>query len=248
MRDKTKYQTTLTDSHFVKRGLAAPDLHFRKEMTDLKNDIALEARAAKASRLFSPSAARNRDPIRDVFLQYMPRTGTIVEIASGTGEHVAHLAAAAPGLCFLPGDPDDASRASIAAWTADLGLTNIAAPHAADVSIGDWHQAFNPCEGMVSINMIHIAPFDAARGLFAGAGALLKNEGRLFLYGPFSRNGVHSAPSNEAFDASLKSRDPRWGVRDLDLEIMPLAAAASLFLVAIEEMPANNLSVIFERG
>ena len=217
-------------------------------MTEPEKEIALEARAAKAARLLSPSAARNRDPIRDVFLKYMPRAGTVIEIASGTGEHVAHLAAAVAGLRFLPGDPDNASRASIAAWTAELGLTNIDPPHAADVSIDDWHQAFNPCEGIVSINMVHIAPFEAARGLFAGAGALLKEGGRLFLYGPFSRNGVHAASSNEAFDASLKSRDPRWSVRDLDLEIMPLAAKASLSLIAIEKMPASNLSVIFERG
>lgn len=217
-------------------------------MTEPKNEIALEARAAKAARLFSPSAARNRDPIRDVFVKYMPRAGTVIEIASGTGEHVAHLAAAAPGLRFLPGDPDDASRASIAAWAAELRLNNIDPPHAVDVTIDDWHQAFAPCEGMVSINMVHIAPFEAAIGLFTGAGAVLKKGGRFFLYGPFSQNGVHRAPSNEAFDASLKSRNPRWGVRDLDLEIMPLAAAASLFVVATEEMPANNLVVIFEKN
>lgn len=200
-----------------------------------------------AARMFSPSAARNRDPIREIFLKYSPRTGTISEVGSGTGEHVAHLAAAAPDLYFRPGDPDGASRASIAAWAAHLGLGNVAPPHAADVTDPRWHDAFEPCDGVISINMIHIAPINAARGLFAGAGALLKRGGILFLYGPFARNGAHSAPSNEVFDASLKSRDLRWGVRDLEIEILPLAVAAGLSLVAIEEMPANNLSVIFRK-
>lgn len=217
-------------------------------MTGNRKEIALEARGQEAARLFSPSAARNRDAIRDVFLKHMPKAGTIIEVGSGTGEHVAHIAAAAPGLEFRPGDPDEASRASIAAWAAHLGLKNIAPPHAADVTVAGWATAFDPCEGVVSVNMIHIAPFEAATGLFAGAGALLGPGGRLFLYGPFSRNGAHTSPSNKSFDASLKSRDPRWGVRDLDLEIMPLAAKAGLRLVAIEEMPANNLSVIFERA
>jgi len=214
---------------------------------DNEREIALETRTAESARMFSPSAARNRDAIRDVFLKTMPTSGTILEVGSGTGEHAVHLAAAAPSLVFLPGDPDEASRASIAAWTAFRQLKNLAPPHAADVAAPDWQSAFAPCEGVVSINMIHIAPFDAARGLFAGAFVLLKPEGKLFLYGPFARNGVHTAPSNEAFDQSLKSRNAIWGVRDLDREIAPLAARSGLKLIAIEEMPANNLSVIFEK-
>lgn len=216
-------------------------------MTDQKNEIALEAREQKAARLFSPSAARNRDPIRDAFLKHMPRRGEVIEVGSGTGEHVVHLAAAAPLLTFHPGDPDAASRASIDAWAAHLKLKNIERAHSADVSAANWHEVFGPCEGVVSINMIHIAPFEAARGLIAGASILLRGDGRLFLYGPLSRHGAHTAPSNEAFDASLKSRDQRWGVRDLELEIIPLAKDAGLDLVAIEEMPANNLCVIFEK-
>lgn len=218
-------------------------------MTDRsgEKEIALEMRMKEAARLYSPSAARNRDPIREIFLKSMPKSGTIIEVGSGTGEHVAHLAAAAPGLRFHPGDPDAASRASIAAWTAFHSLTNVAPPHDIDVAAANWHEAFEPCEGVLSINMIHISPFDAARGLIAGAGCLLKPAGRLFLYGPFSRNGVNTAPSNEEFDASLKSRDPAWGVRDLDRDIIPLATAAGLSLAAIEEMPANNQSVVFEK-
>lgn len=212
-----------------------------------KKEIALETRASEEARLFSPSAARNREAIRDAFLKHMPRQGTIVEVGSGTGEHVVCLAAATPRLFWRPGDPDAASRASIAAWTAHLGLENIAVPHAADAAEPDWREAFGAADGVVSINMIHIAPFAAAKGLIAGAGELLKRGGRLFLYGPFSRNGVHTAPSNAEFDASLKARDPAWGVRDLELEVLPLASRAGFALVAIAEMPANNLSVIFER-
>ncbi|HNR75607.1 MAG TPA: DUF938 domain-containing protein [Parvularculaceae bacterium] len=217
-------------------------------MTDEKKPIiALEERASAQARLFSPSAARNRDFIRDVFLRTMPRRGVILEVGSGTGEHCLHLAAASPALRFLPGDPDAASRASIAAWTAHGGLSNIAPPHDADVAIAGWDKEFQPCDGVLSVNMIHIAPFAAAEGLFAGAGRLLKEDGRLFLYGPFSRNGAHTAPSNEAFDQSLKMRDPRWGVRDLDHDIAPLAAKAGLKLQEVVDMPANNFSVVFAR-
>lgn len=213
-----------------------------------RKEIALETRASKEARLLSPSAARNRDAIRDVFLAYMPRDGTIVEVGSGTGEHVVCLAGATPRLFWRPGDPDAPSRASIAAWTAHLGLKNVDAPHAADVTKPDWHQGFGDAVGVLSINMIHIAPFEAAEGLIKGAGELLKSRGRLFLYGPFSRGGAHTAPSNAEFDASLKTRDPRWGVRDLDADIFPLASRAGFAPVAIVAMPANNLSVVFERG
>ncbi len=214
-------------------------------MTEEK-EIALEERRREERRLFSPSAARNRDPIRDAFLKVMPRAGVILEIGSGTGEHAVHIAAAAPGLLWRPGDPD-ASRASIAAWTEHFGLANVAAPDAIDVTAASWEEDLAPVDGVVSINMIHIAPFSAAGGLIAGAGRLLRPGGRLFLYGPFKRKGAHTAPSNAEFDASLKARDPRWGVRDLDLEIAPLAAEAGLALEEIIEMPANNLSVIFRR-
>jgi len=207
-------------------------------MTDEMNGVAL---------MRSPSAARNREPIREMFLTHMPADGVIVEVASGSGEHVVHLAAAAPRLRCRPGDPDPSARASIAAWTAQSGLSNIDPPHDADVSAAAWFEQFDTCDGLLSINMIHIAPFAAAEGLFNGAGRLLRPGGRLFLYGPFSRNGAHTAPSNAAFDASLKSRNPLWGVRDLENDVMPLADKAHLALVAIEAMPANNLSVIFAR-
>ncbi len=207
---------------------------------------ALESRGNAGARLYSPSAARNRDPIRDAFLKTMPRAGKILEIGGGTGEHAVYLAAALPDARWFTGDPDPASRASIAAWIAETNLRNLSGPHAIDVTMARWgveDQA--PFDGIVSTNMIHIAPFSAAEGLFAGAGRLLAPGGKLFLYGPFSRGGAHSAPSNEAFDASLKARDARWGVRDLELDIAPLAQKNAMHIEAIVEMPANNLSVIF---
>lgn len=211
-------------------------------------ETALEARAKEGARLFSPSAARNRDAIRAVFLAHMPQQGTILEIGAGTGEHAVHIAGALADARWAPSDPDPAARASIAAWTAHAGLSNIAAPLAIDVTGKDWMAAApSPLAGLVSINMIHIAPFAAAEGLIKGAGALLAPGGKLFLYGPFARKGAHTAPSNAAFDESLRARNPAWGVRDLDLEIVPLAEKAGLALETVVEMPANNLSVIFRR-
>ncbi len=217
-------------------------------MTSRKKETALEDRGADGARLFSPSAARNRDPIRDVFLKYLPKTGAALEIGSGTGEHAVHIAAAAPRLRWFASDPDGAARASIAAHMAASGLENIDGPHAVDVCEKDWDALLaGPFDAVVSINMIHIAPFAAAEGLFAGAARLLRRGGRLLLYGPFAQGGVHSAPSNEAFDASLKSRDPRWGVRDLEHDIAPLAQEHAFRREAVVEMPANNFTVVFAK-
>lgn len=217
-------------------------------MTGDEKPATMDERGADGARLFSPSAARNRDAIRDAFLDHMPVRGSVLEIASGSGEHGVHIAAAAKKLRWLPGDPDPAARASIAAWARHERLKNVAPPHAIDVTDPRWTEHVRtPLAGVVAINMIHIAPFDAARGLIAGAGELLPPGGKLFLYGPFSRNGAHTAPSNADFDASLKVRDPRWGVRDLENDIAPLAETAGFRLHAVVPMPANNLSVIFLR-
>ena len=209
-------------------------------------ETALENRAAQGAKMFSPSTARNRDPIRDVFLKTMPHEGRILEIGGGTGEHAVHLAGVLPGAEWRTGDPDETARRSIAAWIEDAALPNLLGPHAIDVTQPEWGvEDLAPFAGVVSINMIHIAPFAAAKGLFAGAARLLGPGGKLFLYGPFSRNGVHTAPSNEAFDASLKARDARWGVRDLDRDLAPLAQKNALRLDALVEMPANNFSAVF---
>ena len=216
-----------------------------------KAPIALEDRASEADRLYSPSAARNRDPILEAFKRLMPEEGAILEIASGTGEHGVHIAAALPNLTWFPGDPDPASRASVAAWTKATRLSNMRPPHDIDASAAAWTVDGAPLKnglaGMVCINMIHIAPFAAAKGLIAGAGRYLAPGGKLFLYGPFSRNGAHTAPSNADFDASLKARDPDWGVRDLEGDITPLAEAAGLIPDAVLDLPANNFAVTFQK-
>lgn len=220
-------------------------------MTDKKplRVTALEQRESASGKLFSPSTARNRDAIRDVVCRVFPRQGEILEVGAGTGEHAVHLARAAPGLIWRTGDPDPASRASIAAWIKESGLANIIGPHGIDVAKADWGaDGAGPFDGVVSINMIHIAPFAAAIGLFAGAGRRLKPGGALYLYGPFSRKGRHTAPSNAAFDAGLKSRNASWGVRDLEHDLAPLAQKNALALDEIVEMPANNLSVIFRKS
>lgn len=212
-------------------------------------EVALENRDAAGERLFSPSAARNRDAIRDVFIEVMSDKGAILEVGGGTGEHAVHIAGALPGVQWLTGDPDPASRASIAAWIEETRLSNLRGPHAIDVTALEWGvEDAAPFDGIVSINMVHIAPFAAAKGLFAGAGRLLRSGGKLFLYGPFSRNGVHAAPSNKAFDEGLRRRDPEWGVRDLDRDLAPLAQKNGLALDRVVEMPANNLSLIFSKS
>ena len=211
---------------------------------------ALEDRSVAADgRRFSPSAERNRDNILSVFREYMPGAGTLLEIASGTGEHGAHIAPDMPLLTWYYSDVDPACLASQTAWAAHLGPeSGLEGPLTLDVTRTDWTAAGAPArlDAMFCANMIHIAPFAACEGLIAGAGRHLAPGARLMLYGPFARNGEMVA-SNADFDASLKSRDPNWGVRDLDAQILPLASAAGLSLIEAVEMPANNLSVIFER-
>lgn len=158
-----------------------------------------------------------------------------------------YFAEAMPNLSWQPSDPDPGSRASTASWIAFRGLNNVRAPLDIDVCSGQWgveHMA--PLDAIVSINMIHIAPWAASLGLFAGADRLLGAGGLLFLYGPFMRDGEHNAPSNVEFDLSLKARNPAWGLRDIaDLE--RLAEASGLDLHETVEMPANNLSLVFSR-
>ena len=213
--------------------------------------LALEARGKEPDgRRFSPSIGRNKVVVRSVFLQHMPTTGTALEIASGTGEHGAHIAAEQPGLTWVYSDIDEASLASQAAWKAFAGeRAKLEGPLTLDVTTADWTTTGAPhaVDGVFCANMIHIAPFAAAKGLFSGAGRYLRSGGRLMLYGPFARAGV-IAPSNASFSSDLKRRNPDWGVRDLEHELLPLAHAAGLSLFTVIEMPANNLSVIFERA
>jgi cyclopropane fatty-acyl-phospholipid synthase-like methyltransferase len=172
-----------------------------------------------------------------------PERGAVLEIASGAGEHAVFFAKALPGLTWQPSDPDEGARASIAAWTAAEGVANVLPPLALDAREADW-DVEGPFDVVVAINMIHIAPWEATKGLMAGCAHVLKPGGLLFLYGPYKRDGRHTAPSNEAFDASLKARDPAWGVRDL-AAVAAEAAARGLSLRETVDMPANNLSVLF---
>lgn len=211
--------------------------------------LALEKRQTNMDgRRFSPSTGRNRDIVRETYFELMPRVGRVLEIASGTGEHGAHITAGAPELEWTYSDIDPASQASQAAWAQHAEHSRLQGPLTLDTTLSDWGDAEQmvPWTGVFCANMIHIAPFEAAIGLIAGAGRLLPRQGRLMLYGPFARNGA-IAPSNESFRQDLKRRDPSWGVRDLDLDILPLATAADLKLAEIVEMPANNLSVVFEK-
>jgi len=207
--------------------------------------IALEDRKTDAQRLFSPSAARNRDPILDVLNLVLPASGAALEIASGTGEHIVHFAKRLPGWTFQPTEFDEASRQSVMAWIAHEGLTNVAPPVTLDAAKDVWSvESKAPFDAVLSLNMIHIAPWAAARGLFAGAGRVLRIDGVLFLYGPFKEAGEHNAPSNAAFDESLRARNPDWGVRDV-VDLRKLADGAGLRLRTRHAMPANNQALVF---
>lgn len=197
------------------------------------------------ARRHAPAAARNRDPILAVLRDVLPSAGLVLEVASGTGEHAVHFAAALPGLVWQPSDPDPQARASIAGWAAEAGLANLRPPIALDATATDW--SIDHADALVCINMIHISPWAATLGLFAGAARILPPGAPLVLYGPYFRAEVETAPSNRAFDADLKARNPEWGLRDL-AEIGAVAADAGFGHEAMAEMPANNLTVVFRRS
>lgn len=191
----------------------------------------------------SPSAQRNREPILAVLRRVLPAEGQVLEIAAGTGEHAVHFAGALPELSWQPTDPDADSRRSIAAWRAEAALPNLLSPLDLDVT-REW--PVGPVDAVVCINMLHISPWAATEALMAGAEAHLPVGGVLFVYGPFRRLGVPTAPSNEAFDQSLRSRNPVWGLRALDA-VEAEARGRGLLLREVVEMPANNLSLVFAR-
>ncbi len=197
------------------------------------------------ARKFAPAAARNRAAILDVLGPRLPSRGRLLEIASGSGEHTMHFAAAHPAVTFQPSDPDPTNRASIEAWAAHLGLPNV--KRALDIDATATFAPVTAADVVVSINIIHIAPWNATVGLVRNAATVLTAGGLLFLYGPYRRNGAHTAPSNEAFDQSLKASDPAWGVRDLEA-VIALAEDAGFDAPEVVEMPANNLSVMFRRA
>ena len=196
----------------------------------------------EAAKLSAPSAARNREPILRAIEPFLPRAGLVLEIASGTGEHVGFFADALPGLTWQPSDPAADRRDSIAAWTA--GLANVRPPLPLDAVAADWPVA--RADAVLCINMIHIAPPAATTGLLAGAARVLPSGGVLVLYGPFRRRGEAMEPGNAAFDADLKRRDPAWGLREVEA-VTAAAAEAGLIAAAVLPMPADNLTLIFRR-
>ena len=194
------------------------------------------------ARCFSPASQRNRAPILDVLERVLPTQGLVLEIASGSGEHAAWFAQQLRPLAWQPSDPDPVMRRSIEAHGAMVATLR----PALDIDTTRHPWPISSAEAMVCINMIHIAPWAAAEGLMVGAGQVLQPGGPLMLYGPFKREGRHTTPSNQAFDESLRSQNPAWGVRDLEA-VTDLAEAAGLRLREVIEMPVNNLCVVFEK-
>jgi hypothetical protein len=197
------------------------------------------------SRLASPACDRNKGPILEVLRRVLPKSGLVLEIAAGSGQHAIHFSRALPMLTWQPSDADASARASIEAWAGGEELPNLMPPIELDVRKQPW--PLDRVDAIVCINMIHISPWTATLALMRGAGAILPEEGVLYLYGPYRIDARHTAPSNEAFDASLRAHDPEWGVRDL-AEVVKVAGAQGLVLAETVAMPANNLSVIFRKA
>jgi hypothetical protein len=193
---------------------------------------------------YAPATARNREPILAVLRAVLPPQGTVLEIASGTGEHAIYFARALPQLTWQPSDPSAEARASISAWAAEARLPNLRPPIDIDTTGGKL--AIADLAAVVAINMVHISPWSATEGLVAGAAKALTAGGVLLLYGPYQQGGRHTAPSNAAFDAELRAQNAAWGVRDLEA-VTELAANAGLALDRVVQMPANNLCVAFRR-
>jgi SAM-dependent methyltransferase len=193
----------------------------------------------------APHVARNAGPIAGVLEDVLPDRGLVLEVASGTGEHILHFAQEFPRLLWQPSDPEPAALRSIEAWRADSGLFNLLPAVSLDARAAQW--PVPQADAVLCINMIHISPWPATLGLLRGAGRLLEAGAPLYLYGPYRRDGVETAPSNEAFDESLRARNPEWGLRELEA-VEAEAGTHGLQLDRIVEMPANNLSVVFRKG
>ncbi|BAY66826.1 hypothetical protein NIES22_69700 (plasmid) [Calothrix brevissima NIES-22] len=212
--------------------------------------------ASQDARKEAPATQRNREPILEILLQVLPQSGTILEIASGTGEHAVFFAPKLSQRKWLPTDANKQLFPSINAWAEYFGCDNIYPPQELDVRepvwpvenevVNEWLHS-SPIVAIVNINMIHISPWSACLGLMAGAGRILKAGGILYLYGPFKQGGEHTSLSNAAFDEYLRAQNSQWGVRNLD-DVVAAARSEDLILKQIYQMPANNLSVVFERS
>jgi SAM-dependent methyltransferase len=189
-----------------------------------------------------PAPERNKQPILEVLRRVLPAHGTVLEIASGSGQHAAFFARELPNLCFQPSDLDDENLRSIAAWVKDEARDNLLAPRRIDVTETDW--GIGPVEAVFNANMIHIAPWECAEGLLRGVSRTLRAQGVLVLYGPFRLQGAHTSESNENFDSGLRARDARWGVRDAEA-VIALAQSHGLEFSERVAMPANNQVLVF---
>ncbi len=204
-------------------------------------------------RMDAPAFHRNHAPIWSVLALYLAdATGDVLEAGSGTGQHVVEFARQSPRLTWWPADYDQQHLQSIEAWRTQGGLPNIKPARFIDLSAPDWGLSADDSTALKNLtaifcaNVIHIAPWPVADGLLTNSASHLRADGKLFLYGPFKRNGQHTAPSNEAFDQSLRSRDPAWGVRDI-ADVEALAKNNGLVLGGVVQMPANNMILIFKR-
>jgi hypothetical protein len=197
------------------------------------------------ARQHAPATARNREPILAILREILPDIGLVLEIASGTGEHAVHFAAALPGLTWQPSDPTPEARASIAAWADEAGLTNVLEPLDLDAAAPDWPLA--RADAVVCINMVHISPWAATVGLFGGCARLLSDDAPIVLYGPYLEADVETAPSNLAFDRSLRERNPAWGLRDV-AEVDRVARERGFARTGRYAMPANNLMLVYRPG
>jgi len=193
----------------------------------------------------APAAARNREPIAEVLAEWLPAAGTVLEIASGTGEHVAFLAGQFPNLGWQPSDSHPDALASIAGWRAQANLGNLREPKPIDAASPAW--PIDRADAILCINMVHISPWASALGLLDGATQLLPEGAPLILYGPWIVEGTETAPSNLTFDADLRSRDPSWGLRSLS-DFRAEAEERGLMFEQCRTMPANNVMLLFRRG
>jgi len=200
---------------------------------------------SQASIFSSPSALRNRGPIFEVLRDILPETGTVLEIASGSGEHITYFAERLPTLIWQPSDPSLKARASIQERLHTETFQNLLPPLDIDTMSGTW--PIEHANAMVAINMVHISPWAATQGLLKGAGRVLPDGGTLTFYGPYRQEGKAFAESNVEFDAWLRARDPAWGVRQLE-DVVGEAQRFGLTMTSVVEMPTNNLTVTFQRS